>query len=197
MSSVRNGSSGHDPGSGPLPSGLPIVVDIWPRDEASGCWADMTRTFVVGTPAPEHAELIAERERLIRLALDRAIAAVRPGITGGELYGLVCDLFESEGHRTQRTALGDDDEDEGFQSWLGHGVGLDIHEAPGLGPAGREALVAGDVVAIEPGLWDSRIGEMRYEDIVLVTDEGCERLTRFPYEIELSTPSAPEARRTS
>ena len=48
VSSVRNGSSGHDPGSGPLPSGLPIVVDIWPRDEASGCWADMTRTFVVG-----------------------------------------------------------------------------------------------------------------------------------------------------
>jgi Xaa-Pro aminopeptidase len=185
VSSVRNGSAGHDPGSGPLPSGLPIVVDIWPRDEASGCWADMTRTFVVGRPAPEHARLIAESERLVRLALDRAIAAVRPGITGGELYGLVCDLFESEGHRTQRTALGDDDEDEGFQSWLGHGVGLDIHEAPGLGPAGREALIAGDVVAIEPGLWDSRIGEVRFEDLVLVTADGGERLTRFPYDIWL------------
>ena len=186
VSSVRNGSSGHDPGSGPLPSGLPIVVDIWPRDEASGCWADMTRTFVVGRPAPEHAGLIVDRQRLVRLALDQAIAAVRPGIAGGELFDLVCDLFESDGHRTQRTAKGDDDEDEGFQSWLGHGVGLDIHEAPGLGPAGREALVAGDVVAIEPGLWDSRIGEVRYEDLVLVTDTGSERLTRFPYDIGLT-----------
>jgi Xaa-Pro aminopeptidase len=185
VSSAWSGS-GHEPGSGPLPSGLPIVVDIWPRHEASGCWADMTRTFVVGKPALEDADLIAEHARLVRTALERAKAAVRPGISGGELYDLTCDLFESAGHLTGRTAQRDG-EDEGFQSWLGHGVGLDVHESPGLGPAGRDTLVAGDVLAIEPGLWNSRIGEVRFEDLVLVTDDGCETLTRFPYDLAVST----------
>lgn len=135
VASVWSGS-GHEPGSGPLPSGRPIVVDIWPRHEASGCWADITRTFLVGTPASGHAHLIAEHARLVRSALERAKSAIRPGISGGELFDLVCGLFESEGHLTQRTARREGD-DEGFQSWLGHGVGLDVHEAPGLGPAGR------------------------------------------------------------
>jgi len=185
VASAWNGS-GHEPGSGPLPSGLPIVVDIWPRHEASGCWGDMTRTFVVGKPAPEHADLIAEHARVVRTALERAKAAIRPGITGRELFHLACDLFESEGHLTQRTAQREG-EVEGFQSWLGHGVGLEVHESPGLGPAGRDALVAGDVLAIEPVLWSSRIGEVRLEDLVLVTEHGCETLTRFPYDIAPST----------
>ena len=181
VASVWSGS-GHEPGSGPLPSGLPIVVDIWPHHEASGCWADMTCTFVVGTPAPEHADEIADHVRVVRTALEQAKAAVRPGISGGELFDLTCDLFESEGHLTQRTAQGEGEE-EGFQSWLGHGVGLEVHEPPGLGPRGRETLVAGDVLAIEPVLWSSRIGEVRLEDLVLVTEDGCETLTRFPYDI--------------
>ena len=78
VASVWNGN-GHEPGSGPLPSGLPIVVDLWPRNEASGCWADMTRTFMVGTPTPEHAELIAEHARIVRAAFEQAKAAIRPG----------------------------------------------------------------------------------------------------------------------
>ena len=178
--------SGHEPGSGPLPSGLPVVVDIWPRHDESGCWADMTRTFVVGTPTAEHADEIADHARVVRTALERAKAAIRPGISGGELFDLTCDLFESEGHLTQRTAQGEGEE-EGFRSWLGHGVGLEVHEPPGLGPGGRETLVAGDVLAIEPVLWSSRIGEVRLEDLVLVTEDGCETLTRFPYDIVPST----------
>jgi Xaa-Pro aminopeptidase len=185
VSSAWNGY-GHEPGSGPLPGGLPIVVDIWPRHEASGCWADMMRTFVVGTPAPEDADLIAEHARVVRTALERAKGAIRPGISGSELFDLACDLFESEGHLTQRTAQREG-EVEGFQLWLGHGVGLEVHEAPGLGPAGRDALVAGDVLAVEPGLWNSRIGQVCFEDLVLVTEHGCETLTRFPYDIALST----------
>jgi Xaa-Pro aminopeptidase len=183
VASIHNGGGGHDPGSGPLPAGLPIQVDIFPRDEASGCWADMTRTFVAGEPTTEHAELIAEQERLVRAALEQARAAVRPGVTGRELHEATCDLFEAAGWATQRTGGGD----EGFQFALGHGVGLDVHEPPGLGFSGREPFVAGDVVAIEPGLWDRRIGGVRLEDLLLVTLDGCETLTDYPYEL---TPSA-------
>jgi Xaa-Pro aminopeptidase len=185
VASAWNGY-GHEPGSGPLPSGLPIVVDIWPRHEASACWADMTRTFVVGKPAPEHADLIAEHARLVRTALQRARAAIRPGISGRDLFDLACDLFESEGYLTQRTAQREG-EVEGFQFSLGHGVGLEVHESPALGLAGRDPLIAGDVLAIEPGLWDTRIGEVRFEDLVLVTEHGCETLTRFPYDLAPST----------
>lgn len=181
VASVRNGF-GHDPGSGPLPAGLPIQVDLFPRDEASGCWADMTRTFVVGEPSPEHGALIAEQERLVSAALEQARTAIGPGVSGRECYDAACDLFESAGYATQRT--GDPDAtNEGFQFALGHGVGLEVHEPPGLGMSGREPFVAGDVVAIEPGLWDRRIGGVRFEDLLLVTEDGCETLTSFSYSL--------------
>ena len=102
VASVWQGG-GHEPGSGPLPAGLPIHIDLWPRHEESACWADMARTFVVGDPAPEHAELIAEMARLALEALKQAEAAVRPGITGRELFDATCDLFEAAGWATQRT----------------------------------------------------------------------------------------------
>jgi Xaa-Pro aminopeptidase len=133
----------------------------------------MTRTFVVGTPQPAHAKLIARHARSVLDALESAKAAIRPGITGREVFDLVCDLFEAAGHPTQRT--GGDDEEEGFQFSLGHGVGLEVHEAPGLGRGSREALVAGDVIALEPGLWNAEIGEVRFEDLVLVTEDGSRR----------------------
>ena len=62
---------GHVPGSGPMPAGLPIQVDIFPRDERTACWADMARTFVVGEPTAEHAELIAEQEQLVERRSNR------------------------------------------------------------------------------------------------------------------------------
>jgi Xaa-Pro aminopeptidase len=179
VASVRTGF-GHDPGSGPLPAGLPIQVDLFPRDEASGCWADMTRTFVVGEPTPANAVLIAEQEELVRTALEQARSSIRPGVTGRELFDATCNLFEAAGYATQRT--GDPEgTNEGFQFALGHGVGLEVHEPPGLGLSGHEPFVAGDVVAIEPGLWDRRIGGVRFEDLLLVTDGGSETLTDFSY----------------
>jgi hypothetical protein len=81
VASVWNGF-GHEAGHGPLPAGLPIVVDLWSQDEASACWADMTRTFVVGEPSEQAAELITEQEQLVHVAHDAALAAVRPGVTG-------------------------------------------------------------------------------------------------------------------
>ncbi len=177
IASVWNGF-GHEPGSGPLPANLPIVIDLWPRDEDSGCWADMTRTFVVG----EIAEAVRALEALVREVLERAREAVRPGITGRKLHDLVCDVFEPAGHRTQRTGPGED-RNEGFQFSLGHGVGLEVHEAPALGRTGHSELVVGDVIAIEPGLWQREVGEVRFEDLLLVTEDASETLTRYPYEL--------------
>jgi Xaa-Pro aminopeptidase len=172
---------GHEPGYGPLPAGLPIVIDLWPCDEASACWADMTRTFLVGRPTPQAARLIAERERLVRTALEQARAAIAPGVTGRALHDVTCELFEAAGYATQRTASGD--ETDGFQFSLGHGVGLEVHEGPSLGLAGHEPLVAGDVVALEPGLYDAQIGGVRFEDLVLVTEHGSQTLTQYPYDL--------------
>jgi Xaa-Pro aminopeptidase len=173
---------GHEAGFGPLPARLPIEIDIWPCDTESGCWADMTRTFVVGG---EPADEVRHHERLARRALDDATAAVRPGVTGRELHELCCDLFEGEGYRTQRTGPGEDP-NEGFQFSLGHGVGLRVHEAPNLGQSGTAALVTGDVLAVEPGLWNPELGGVRFEDLLLVTDDGCERLTQFTYSLDPS-----------
>jgi Xaa-Pro aminopeptidase len=171
---------GHDPGSGPLPADLPITIDLWPQDEETGCWADMTRSFVVGTVSPEVATL----RDVVRDALETVRAAARPGITGRELYDLAAGVVERAGHPTQRTAEPGQTLRHGFYFGLGHGVGLDVHEAPGLGLSGSEPLVAGDVIAIEPGIEGvPGIGGVRYEDLLLVTDAGCETLTDFPYEL--------------
>jgi Xaa-Pro aminopeptidase len=167
---------GHDPGHGPLAPGIPITVDLWPRDEASGCHADMTRTFVVGEASEETRAMHA----LAMEALEQSTAAVRPGVTGRALYDIACDVFEAAGHPTQRTKTPGEPLMEGFYFSLGHGVGLEVHEPPGLGRTGTDPLVAGDVVAIEPGTsgdgWAARV-----EDLVLVTDDGPEVLTDYPY----------------
>jgi Xaa-Pro aminopeptidase len=178
VASVRQGT-GHDPGTGPLPAGLPIQVDLWPCDEASACWADMTRTFVVGGEPPEE---VRRQEQLVHETFEAVRAAARPGVTGRELHALTCDIFEREGYRTQRTGPGDD-RTEGFQFSLGHGVGLRVHEDPSLGQGGNEQLVAGDVIAIEPGLWRRDVGGVRFEDLLLITPDGCETLTRYPYDL--------------
>jgi Xaa-Pro aminopeptidase len=171
---------GHDPGSGPLPADLPIVVDLWPRDEKSGCWADMARTFVAGHISSEVATL----RDVVREALEAARAAARPGIGGQALYDVAAEIIERAGYPTQRTRVPGEQLTHGFYFSLGHGVGLEVHEPPVLGLASGETLVAGDVVAIEPGIEGlDGIGGVTFEDLVLITDDGCETLTRYAYDL--------------
>jgi Xaa-Pro aminopeptidase len=179
VASVWQGT-GHEPGHGPLPAGLPIEIDLWPHDEATSTWADMTRTFLAGGDPPEE---VRRQQRLVGDALKRVYAQVKPGITGRELHAIACDIFEGEGYRTQRTGPGEDPS-EGFQFSLGHGVGLQVHEDPALGMTGNDPLIPGDVLAVEPGLWDRHVGGVRVEDTLLVTDDGYELLTNYPYSLE-------------
>ena len=175
------GAVGHDLGTGPIAPGAPVIVDLWPQDRGSSCFADMTRTFVAGAPPTEE---LAGWHALCREALARCVDAVAPGVSGRDVWGAACDVFEAAGHPTQRTKAPGEVLREGFFHGLGHGVGLEVHEAPGLG-RGPDVLVEGDVLAIEPGTYRQGYGGVRLEDLVLVTRDGAEVLTDFSYELEL------------
>jgi Xaa-Pro aminopeptidase len=173
-----NPAGGHDPGAGPLPPHTPIEIDLWPRDESTGCWSDMTRAFVCG----DISDAIAEIHALVLDAHERVCSAARPGARCSDLYGIACDVFEAAGHPTGRTKAPGEILREGFFFGLGHGVGLEVHEDPSLGRSGRASLIAGDVIAVEPGTSVRALGGTRVEDLLLVTDDGNERLTgSFPY----------------
>lgn len=171
-------AGGHESGTGPVLRGECVLIDIWPRDRASRCHADMTRTFVGGGEPPEPE--LAEDHALAREALRQVVERVRAGAHGRDLHDVSSAVFEAAGKPTLRTAEGT--LAEGYNHGLGHGVGLEVHEGPGVGIAG-EPLVAGDVIAVEPGCYRPGFGGVRLEDLLLVTDDGCEVLTNFPYEL--------------
>jgi Xaa-Pro aminopeptidase len=170
---------GHDMGSGPIAPNEPICFDLFPRDRESGCYADMTRTFVVGEPSEE----LQEFHRLCKEALERSVAAVKPGVAGSELHKISCDVFEEHGYPTLLSKQPGEVLKDGFYHSLGHGVGLEVHEQPNLG-RGPGELVAGDVIAVEPGLYRNGYGGCRLEDLVRVTEAGGETLTDFPYDLK-------------
>jgi Xaa-Pro aminopeptidase len=174
------GAVGHDMGSGPIPPGVALVVDIWPRDNGSAVYTDMTRTFVVG----EVADDVREWHRLVKEALDRAISEIRPGADARAIFEGSCEIFEAAGEPTQRTKTPGEPLVDGFFHGLGHGVGLEVHEAPGMGQISDKRLVAGDVVTVEPGLYRAGYGGVRLEDIVVVTENGAEVLTAYAYDLE-------------
>jgi Xaa-Pro aminopeptidase len=170
---------GHDMGSGPIAPGEPICLDLFPRDRESGCYADMTRTFVVGDPSDE----LVEYHKLCREALDRSVAAVKPGIPGKELNRIASEIFQEHGFPTLISKQPGEVLRDGFYHSLGHGVGLEVHEEPALG-RGPGELVAGDVIAVEPGLYRNGYGGCRLEDLVRVTEDGAEVITDYPYDLE-------------
>jgi Xaa-Pro aminopeptidase len=170
---------GHEGGHGPILAGEPITFDLFPRDRESGVYTDMTRTYVVG----EIPDELREWHRLCKEALERVVAAARPGVNGRALFEISCELFQEHGHPTQLTKQPGEVLQDGFFHSLGHGVGLEVHERPALGRVGDD-LVAGDVIALEPGLYRSGYGGVRLEDIAIVTDDGVDVVTSYPYDLE-------------
>jgi Xaa-Pro aminopeptidase len=172
---------GHEMGAGPIDADDIVLFDLFPRDRESACYSDFTRTFAVGEPSDE----LREYHRLAKEALDLAVAAVRPGVKGSDIHRMVCDFFHERGYKTQLHKDEGEALEDGYFHATGHGVGLEVHERPGVGRVESEPLVEGDVIALEPGLYRKGFGGARVEDLVLVTAGGCEVLTSYPYELEL------------
>jgi Xaa-Pro aminopeptidase len=172
-------AGGHDQGSGRVENDDVVLCDLFPLEIESAYFADMTRTFTVGTPAPEvvawHADCLG--------ALDLARSLVRPGVDGADVHRAVCDLLGERGHPTNLSVPEGTVQRDGFSHSLGHGVGLDVHESPYLGKRGHE-LVVGDVITLEPGLYRKGFAGVRIEDLLVVTENGCETITDYPYSLD-------------
>lgn len=177
---VASGPAGarfHDSGAGPLEANVPIIIDIFPRHKETRYFGDMTRTFVKGDPH----DRVEEWYDLASEAYEAALNAIRPGVTGETVHAAACEVFETEGYPTVRT---EDSPDDGFTHATGHGVGLDVHEAPYLAQQGGE-LEAGHVVSVEPGLYEQGTGGVRIEDLVVVTEDGYENLNEYPTDLRV------------
>ena len=182
---IAPGTQSVDPhmiGTGPLRAHEAVVMDIFPQHKETRYFADMTRTVSKGVPPPE----IVRMYEVVMQAQDAGIKALRPGITGREVHELVEDIIFAAGYDTLRAGQKHDPKDpvtRGFIHGTGHGVGLEIHEAPSVGRSGTSPLAIGDVVTVEPGVYDPDIGGVRLEDMLVITADGSRNLTRAPRQL--------------
>ncbi len=171
------GSQPHNTGSGPLRAGQPIIVDIFPRDDRSGYWGDMTRSFVKGrVPGVVRRAFEAVLE-----ARERSKTLIKAGAIASEVHAEAFEILSSKGFKTGQVK----GIPCGFIHGLGHGLGLEIHEAPRLSPINPKPLEAGNVVTVEPGLYYPEWGGIRLEDVVVVRKGSCECLNKFPTKLEI------------
>jgi Xaa-Pro aminopeptidase len=161
----------HMTGSGPLRSDEPIIIDLFPVEESSGYYADMTRTVVKGEPSEE----IRTMYETLREAKQLGISLIKPKVLGSDVYQAVVDFFAERGYESDT---------RGFVHSLGHGVGLQVHELPNVGPAGK-ALATGNVITVEPGLYYPGTGGVRIEDMGVITARGFDNFTQFTEELIL------------
>ncbi|MFH0881140.1 MAG: Xaa-Pro peptidase family protein [Lentisphaerota bacterium] len=166
----------HSHGHGPLRKDTPIVIDIFPQHRETHYWGDLTRTVVKGR-APD---ALRAMHAAVKDAQRAALRTVRHGAQLAEVHGAVEDLFAKRGFET----LVKNGVAEGFIHSTGHGVGLDIHEAPSIRRVeGR--LRAGNVVTVEPGLYYPDMGGVRIEDTIVVTKTGWVSLAPLEERLEV------------
>lgn len=170
----RQGADPHERGHGPLRAGYPIVVDIFPRHKETGYWGDITRTLIKGPPKP----IVARMWQAVADAQRAALQTCKAGVTVKRVHTVAQHALRAHGFETTvKNGWG-----EGFIHSTGHGVGLDIHEAPSLNLS-TTRLRSGDVVTVEPGLYYKAYGGVRIEDTVVITPAGFRWLARCPLQI--------------
>ncbi|HIF01309.1 MAG TPA: aminopeptidase P family protein, partial [Fuerstia sp.] len=161
-----NGADCHEVGAGELLTGLPVIVDIFPRSRSTLYWGDCTRTVVHGDIPDE----IRKMNETVRKAKSAGVNAVAPGVTGEQVHRATIQVIQDQGFSV---GLPDDQAPDSYCAMThgtGHGVGLDVHEPPLLDMKGPKLLV-GDVLTIEPGLYRRDMGGVRVEDMVVVTKD--------------------------
>ncbi|MBM3319916.1 MAG: aminopeptidase P family protein [Candidatus Eisenbacteria bacterium] len=166
----------HNIGIGPLKANTPIVIDIFPRSQATYYFADITRTVVKG----KASETVKKMFRTVREGQRIAFSMIRPGVRADKVHEAIVEYFQSEGFKTgiQGGKL------QGFIHGTGHGLGLEIHEPPRVSKVQLQ-LQTGNVVTVEPGLYYKGHGGVRLEDVALVTPQGNRNLTRAPKILEV------------
>lgn len=162
----------HEGGHGLLRPNELIIIDCFPRVQATGYHGDMTRTFLKGRANDAQSSLVAA----VQAAQKAAIKKVKKGATGDSVHRAADAVFKKQGYVTERQ----NDQFVGFIHSTGHGLGLEIHENPRVAP-GAPALETGQVITIEPGLYYPGIGACRIEDVVQVTSRGSNPLSSMHY----------------
>ena len=173
----KQGCDPHERGHGPLRAHEPIILDIFPRSQKTGYFGDITRTVVRGRASEAVKKLYDTVFQGQKIALQKVSA----GTSTREIHQCVLQLFKQRGYFTGKR----NGRMEGFFHGTGHGLGLEIHEAPRMGATSRGKLKAGQVVTVEPGLYYPEIGGVRLEDVALVTHNGARNLTRFEKVLEI------------
>ena len=169
---VAGGSDGgdcHHLGSGQLMTGQPVIIDIFPMDKKTLYNGDCTRTVVNG----EIPDELAKMHAAVVEAKRASTSLVRAGVTGETIHLETLRVLVEAGYHDGLPPEGSPLTFCSIPHGTGHGIGLDVHEPPLLDRNGH-ALLAGDVITIEPGLYCHAIGGVRVEDMVLVTESGCE-----------------------
>ena len=166
----------HNRGSGPLSANQGIVMDVFPRSIKTHYYADMSRSLVKGKASPEYKKMW----QTVKYAQEKAFTMIRPGVNAQKVHEWITEYFESKGYKTGNMK----GRMQGFFHGTGHGLGLDIHEAPRVSKV-PEILKEGMVVTVEPGLYYTKIGGVRIEDVVYVTRKGCEILSSCPKIVEI------------
>ncbi len=176
VASGIQGSYPHHEGHGPIIPHTPIIFDIFPRNSHNQYWGDQTRTFLKGKATPTVKKMF---DAVIE-SNKQASAAVTNGVTGAAVHAIASQVLEKHGFKTGKMG----GRMQGYIHSTGHGLGLDIHEAPSVSAKGG-VLKTGMVVTIEPGLYYEKHGGIRIEDDLYVLDKGAEVLTVSPKYLEI------------
>jgi len=166
----------HERGSGPLRP-HELIIDIFPRVLKTGYHGDMTRTYLKGRPREVQRRLVAT----VREAQLRATKAIKAGVDGRTVHAACTNCFAAAGYETKRTKDGA----VGFIHGTGHGLGLAVHDPGRMSPTVAYPLKKGSVMTVEPGLYYPGLGGCRWEDVVWVTANGSQPLSRHPYQWEI------------